>query len=202
MKLHRQPRQMRNSAQGRAFTLTEMMVAMAASTIIFGAVATFFMFGNQSFVAIGNYMDLNRRSCTALDIMTRDIRQSVALSGYSTNAITLTAVGTNVLGSQVTNYVMFVWNPVNRKVTRIRFGQGVAFSVETLLTECDFLRFQIYQRNPIPGQFGFYLATNPPGVYRTDLCKLVDVSWRCSRTIKGTKLQTESVQTAKICMRN
>lgn|GEM_PF-425034 len=202
MRLHCQPEQMRSSAQGRAFTLTEMMVAMAASTIIFGAVATFFMFGNQSFVAIGNYMDLNRRSCAALDRITRDIRQSVALTVYSTNMIVLRTAETNAVGNQVTNFVMFVWNPVDRQVSRVRFGPGVAFTVETLLTECDYLRFEIYQRNPIPGQFGFYPATNPPGVYRPDLCKLVDVSWRCSRTIKGTKLQTESVQTAKICMRN
>jgi hypothetical protein len=30
----------------------------------------------------------------------------------------------------------------------------------------------------------------------------VDVSWKCSRQILGEKVNTESVQTAKIVMRN
>ncbi len=194
--------QMSGSERGRGFTLTEMMVAMAASTIIFGAIATFFMYGNQSFVAIGNYMDLNRRSCAALDKMTRDIRQCVALVVYSTNQLVFRTTDTNAVGAQKTNFIMYVWDPNTRNVTRYRYGPSVPDRVEVLLTECDYLRFLIYQRNPIPGRFDFYPATNLAGIYQADLCKLVDVSWRCSRTIKGTKLQTESVQTAKICMRN
>jgi len=66
----------------------------------------------------------------------------------------------------------------------------------TLLTECDFLQFNISQRTPSNGVFGFYPAS------RADLCKLVDVSWRCSRTMLGKKLHTESVQTARIVIRN
>jgi hypothetical protein len=34
------------------------------------------------------------------------------------------------------------------------------------------------------------------------MAKLVDVSWLCSRKILGRKVNTESVQTAKIVMRN
>ena len=44
---------------------------------------------------------------------------------------------------------------------------------------------------------GFYSASNNPAI-----CKLVSVSWRCSRTILGQKVNTESVQTAKIVIRN
>lgn len=202
MILHRTTGLANYGRRSRAFTLTEMLVAMATSTLIFGAVATFFMYGNQSFYAIGNYMDLNRRSCAALDKMSRDIRQSVALIVYATNVLVFRSASTNVTGSLVTNFVGFTWNPIDRTLTRYQWGGGVSFRAEVLLTECDFLRFRIYQRNPIPGKFDFYPATNLAGVYDPSLCKLVDVSWRCSRTIKGTKLQTESVQTAKICMRN
>ncbi|MCS7337938.1 MAG: prepilin-type N-terminal cleavage/methylation domain-containing protein [Verrucomicrobiae bacterium] len=186
----------------RAFSLPEMLITLAASTVIFGAVAAFFMYGNQSFVAIGNYMDLNRRSCAALDWMSRDIRQSVAVMSFSTNSILLRLPGTNTVGAPVTNFVMYLWDPVSRNVTRFRFGAGVPSQANVLLSECDYLCFRIFQRNPMPGRFEFYPATNLSGAYQADLCKLVEVSWRCSRTIKGTKLQTESVQTAKICMRN
>ena len=73
---------------------------------------------------------------------------------------------------------------------------------KVLLSQCDFLTFRICQRNPIPGQFNFYPATNTAGVYTPSLCKLVDVSWRCSRQILQKKVNTESVQTAKIVLRN
>ena len=36
----------------------------------------------------------------------------------------------------------------------------------------------------------------------SDRCKLVDLNWRCSRQILQQKVNTESVQTAKIVIRN
>ena len=48
------------------------------------------------------------------------------------------------------------------------------------------------------------MQTNKNGflyvVDRTN-CKLIAVSWVCSRTILGSKMNTESVQTAKIIIR-
>jgi len=178
--------------QRLAFSLTEMLVSLGIGSLILAAVAAFSVYGSQSFVAIGNYMDLDRASRAALDQMTRDIRQSISLVSYSTNQLMFIDCDTNLL--------TFAWNPSTRKVTRTTTGTGG--TTAELLTQCDYLSFRIFQRNPIPGQFDFYPATNASGVYSPTLCKLVDVSWRCSRTILGTKLNTESVQTAKICMRN
>lgn len=202
MKLNRKIDPARASARGHAFTMTEMMVSMATGSLILGAVAAFFMYGNQSFVAISNYMDLNRASCAALDRMTKDIRESIELRTYTTNLLLFRTVDAAGSGSFTTNWLIFSWDPYSRRLVRVKFGAGVPLESRVLLTECDYLCFKVYQRNPIPGRFDFYPATNLVGEYQPDLGKLVDVSWRCSRTIKGTKLQTESVQTAKICMRN
>jgi hypothetical protein len=64
-----------------------------------------------------------------------------------------------------------------------------------LLTNCDFLTFQIFQRNPVSASYDVYPTANAAS------CKLINVSWICSRSILGSRLNTESVQTAKIVIR-
>jgi len=157
--------------------------------MILASMAAFFAYGSQSFVALGNYMELDRYSRAALDQMTRDIRQTISLHNYATNQL--------VFIDYDTNWLVFTWNPSTGKLTRSKAG-----TTTELLTQCDYLCFRIFQRNPMPGQFDFYPATNLSGVYDPTLCKLVDVSWRCSRSILGKKINTESVQTAKIVLRN
>jgi hypothetical protein len=76
-------------------------------------------------------------------------------------------------------------------LTRTRGGTNTV----RILEQCDFLDFNISQRNPT-NNFKFIETTSPA------TAKLVDVTWRCSRTILGAKVNTESVQTAKIVIRN
>ena len=116
--------------------------------------------------------------------MSRAIRQTAQLTSYSSSAITFS----NPDGTQLN----FTWSPSTRVLTMTQRGVP-----KTLLNQCDYLYFNISQRNPTYGTFGFYSATN-----NAALCKLVDVSWRCSRSILGKKINTESVQTAKIVIRN
>ncbi len=70
-----------------AFSLLEMTVAVAIGSIILIAVAQVSAYSARSFVAMGNYADLDRYSRNALDNMTRDIRQAKVYSYYGTNAI-------------------------------------------------------------------------------------------------------------------
>ena len=63
------------------------------------------------------------------------------------------------------------------------------------MTECDYLRFAIFQRNPIGGTYDQYATASATN------CKLVQLNWICSRTILGAKVNTESVQSAKIVIR-
>jgi hypothetical protein len=64
-----------------------------------------------------------------------------------------------------------------------------------LLTNCDFLSFQVYNRIPYTNSFDHFQA----GVAENG--KLISVTWVCSRTVVGSKLNTESVQTAQIVIR-
>ncbi|MEI8290594.1 MAG: prepilin-type N-terminal cleavage/methylation domain-containing protein [Verrucomicrobiota bacterium] len=167
------------------FSLIELMVSAGVGAIILTAVILSFICCTRSFAAIGNYIDLNRVSQNALDQMSRDIRQASSLQSFATNQL--------VFLDSNSNQLTFAWSPLTSQLTRSSGG-----ATDVLLKNCDYLSFDISQRNPVTdGAFGFYTASNNPAV-----CKLVSVSWRCSRTIFGEKMNTESVQTAKIVLRN
>ncbi len=167
-----------------AWSLLEMLIAISIASIIFAAVASVSLFTARSFVAMGNYADLDRASRNALDVMSRDIRQAQHLTGYSAGRLDFTNA----------NGMAFSYIYSSNSATLIRDYGGVR---TVLLTNCDFLTFNISQRNP-SNNFTFY----PADPNRPDLAKLIDLSWKCSRQILGAKVNTESVQTAKIVMRN
>ena len=170
-------------------TVLELLVAMAISSIVLTAVAALAVYTAKSFVAIGNYDDLDRKSRAALDVLSQDVRQAQALSAYQTNQITLLDANGGTL--------IYRWSPSTGMVTR-----QTATSSKVMLTGCDHLEFHIFQRNPREN-FEFYSATNPvTGLVDPSMCKVINVSWKCSRQIFGQKANTESVQTAMIVMRN
>lgn len=163
-------------------TLVEMLIAVAIGMIVMAAVATLTVFTIRSFVALGNYNDLDQASRNALDSMSREIRQCKSLTSYATNQL--------VFNNQNGDNLTFVWNPNTRILSRTLLGQ-----TKVLLNQCDYLRFGMSQQNP-SNDFNFYPTTS------LATAKLVDVSWTCSRQILGKKVNTESVQTAKIVIRN
>lgn len=172
-------------SQDSGFSLIELMISAGVGAIIMTAIILSFICCTRSFAAIGNYIDLNRASQSALDQMSRDIRQASLLQSFATNQL--------VFLDSNSNQLTFAWSPVTSELTRSSGG-----ATDVLLKSCDYLLFDISQRNPVTdGTFGFYSASNNPAI-----CKLVSVSWRCARTIFGQKVNTESVQTAKIVMRN
>lgn len=163
-------------------TLIEMVVASGVGTLILTAVAFLTMFGARSFAAMGNYGDLDRKSRNALDMLSREVRQSRSLTSFSPTKLVFVGNDTNTL--------TYTFDSTTHTLTRQKGTEKVV-----LLTGCDYLNFDISQRNPSNG-FTFYPTTN------VSTAKLIDVSWKCSRTILGAKVNTESVQTAKIVIRN
>ena len=169
-------------------SLLEMMVAMGIGTMLLAAMAAFAVFTSRSFVATGNYADLDRASRATLDTLTRDVRQARSMTSYKTNQI--------VLKDHDNNSLTYTWDASAGTLSR-----KDANSTVVLLQQCDYLNFGISQRNP-SNDFTFYPAVNSSGQLDPSMAKLVDVSWRCSRKILGKKVNTESVQTAKIVIRN
>ncbi len=180
MKIFKTNDQAKRRAAG--MTLIEIVVASGVGTLILTAVAFLSMFGARSFAAMGNYGDLDRKSRNALDIMSKEVRQSRSLTSFSATRL--------VFQDNDTNTLTYSYDSTAHTLTRTKGAETVV-----LLTGCDYLNFDISQRNPSNG-FTFYPTTN------VSTAKLIDVSWKCSRTILGSKVNTESVQTAKIVIRN
>ncbi len=174
----------RVSRRAPAFTLVETLVAMGVGSMLLVVIFSLSFYSSRSFAAMANYADLDSASRNALDRMTRDIRGVNRLTSFSTNQVSFEDIDLSTLS--------YVYNPLQR--TLVRTQKGVS---QVLLTECDRLTFSIFQRNPIGGTYDQYPAANN----NPDLCKLVQVNWTCSRKIFGQKVNTESVQTAKIVIR-
>ncbi len=180
----------RSTGSQNAFTIMEMMVTFAVSGIILTALLSFVVYGAKSFAAMENYVDLEQKSQLALDKMTRDIRETQRLHSFGTR---------NLSGQVVTNSLTFVdsdgatnltYNFTNNILLRHKGNESTV-----VLTNVDYLSFLIFQRNPIGGSYEQYATTNAGN------CKLISVSWICSRQVLGSKLNTECVQTAKIVIR-
>ncbi len=182
----------------RALTVVEVMIAMGLGTLVLGAVMFMFMHSGRSMVAMGNYVSMDRFSCNAINEMTREIRQARALVAFSTNnpRFLTFEIPTGTGSYQVT----YRWVGGSGSGALYREQGGVS---KLLLTNVDVWTFKICQRTPVPGRPNeFYLATNVQGKLDPALCKLVDMTWKCSRPILGRKLNTETVQTAQIVLRN
>ena len=90
---------------------------------------------------------------------------------------------------------MLVFASLNYSFTNDILLQTKSGETTMLLTNVDYLSFQIYQRNTVASTYDQFPAGS------VAQCKLISVSWICSRTILGSKVNTESVQTAKIVIR-
>jgi hypothetical protein len=164
-------------------TLVESSVGMTLALLLMVAVVSFTMYTGRSFAGLANYVDLEASSQKALDTMTRDIRQTQAMLSIAPNQLIF-----NDWDSQPLTYT---YSPTARTLTKTKGNV-----TQVLLNECDFLSFSNYQRTPMEGKYEQYpVSTSPTNT------KLVSVTWVCSRQITGTKLNTESVQTAKIVIR-
>lgn len=163
-------------------SLVEFLVSLAVGSLIFLAVGVFGMYSAKSFASIANYVDLDAYSRQALDQLTKDVRQVNRLVSSSANSL--------VFEDSDGSSLRYLYSPSAKTLSRIKGGR-----TEILLRECDQMSFSIFQRNSIGGTYDQYSAATP------DTCKLINVSWRCTRNIMGKKFNSESVQTSKIVIR-
>lgn len=173
-----------------AWTLIEMMIAIGISTFVLAALGSTYLFIGRTMDATANYEELDRQSRNAIDMITADIRQCGHLTTFSTNSLSFT----NLDGSSL----QFSWDGSDL-LTYTNASTNLAGCPRggTLLKGCTYLNFSIFQRNPVSGTtMTFTAATNAA------LAKVVVMDWTCRRTNYLTLKDTESVQTAKVVMRN
>lgn len=169
--------------------MPEALVACGLGVFVLTALLVGSVFTLRSFVAMFNYTDMDANSCSALDRMSKDVRQA-SLTSYTnhTNAKALVFRGLDTTGNPIT--VTYTWDSVTENVTCSKTGEAD----QVYLTGCKAWNFSLYDRAPSPN-YVFNAATNASD------CKLVELNWKCSRTILG-QFDTESIETAQIVLRN
>jgi hypothetical protein len=181
----------RRKLRSAGFTLIEGVVAAGLATLVLAVIASLIVYSARTFSAMSNYVDLDLHSRCALDIISREVRQATAVVDCRTNGSVSFITLTNADESSL---VKVSWNMDARTLSLEKTG----LSPTVVLTGCDRWRVWLYNRAPNVSStdLSFNAATNLAS------CKLVNMSWKCSRTIIGNKLNTESVQTAQIVLRN
>lgn len=163
-------------------TLVELMVGLAVGSLVMMSITTLFSFSSRSMVSLLNYTQLERQSQHALDIMSRDIRSVWRLvENTSTSLSFLDNDGTPL---------RYTYNPEAKTLVRVKGNTS-----EVLLEGCDSLSFSIFQRNTQQATFDQF----PTGSATT--CKLLQLNWHCTRSVLGSVMNTESMQSAKIVIR-
>jgi Tfp pilus assembly protein PilW len=170
--------------RGAAFTLMEFLVGMTLGGMVLATLANLTFYTGRSFAALYNYIELDKYSRNALDQMVYKIRQADQMTVFSANRMSFSYNGTNEL--------TYRYLPDSKTLTETLAGR-----TKTLLTGCDMLNFTIYQRNTASGTYDQFPAT-----LTNNAVKLIQLSWTCSRSVLGARINTESVQSAKIVIRN
>jgi hypothetical protein len=172
-----------------AFTLVELLVALGLSSIVLLALSQLTFFTARSFAALYNYIELDKYSRNALDQMVYKIRQADSLTTYATNRL--------VFSYNTTNTLTYQYAADSKQLFETITTPSGGITRKTLLKGCDALSFTIFQRNSVSGTYDQFPAT-----LTNNAAKLVQLSWTCSRTLLGSRVNTESVQSAKIVIRN
>jgi hypothetical protein len=170
------------------------MISAGLATAMLTVVVYLTIYGARTFAAMGNYVDLDDQSRNAVDVIGREVRDaSAVISPWSTNLVTLTNA---TAGTTCT----LTYDPNARTLVFQKTGQPA----QTLLYQCDSWSYSMYDRAPsiTSSNITFHSATNGAGQLDPTFCKLINMTWKCSRTMLGAKLTTESVQTAQIVLRN
>ncbi len=172
----------------RGMTLVETMVAAGLGALVLAYVMSMFISSLANFAGLGNYAMLTGQSRMTLDSLSRDFREATQILSYTNTATAKSLTLTNSFEGWSSTYS---WDSTSKALTCTKTGQPV----KTYLTGCDAWDFSFYQRTP-NNNWTFFTTTD------LTLCKLINMSWKCSRLVVGTMRNTENVVTAQIVLRN
>jgi hypothetical protein len=172
---YRKPRQ-------SAMTLIEVMVTTTVATMLFMAIGSATMFTGRSMAGMANYSDLAAQSRQTLNLVTKEVRQARDVLSFACNDITLLDADNLPL--------RYFYDQASGTFNRVKSG-----ATQVLLRDCQYFNFSIYQRNTVPGTYTQYAASG------INTSKLIELNWKCSRSIMGIQINSEDVQSAKVVIR-
>jgi Tfp pilus assembly protein PilW len=172
----------KSKSRSSAFTIPDLLVGLVISGIVLAQVCLLWFYSSRSFVAQMSYVDMDQRSQRTLDVLSREIRQTKALTTFSQNHITFRDFDDQQLA----------YSFIGKELVRTKAGIR-----KVLLKDCESGSFAIYQRNPIEGAYDQYPTASPA------TCKLVEVQWKCAKQLlPSAPVTKESMHSAKIVIRS
>lgn len=165
------------------FTLIEMMVASAIGSLVVGLIMGVSFFTGRSIASLTDSVHLSNDSRQVIDRMSQKIRQAVAVTAYSTNAITVNFLGTNLT---------YAFLEDERQLVEIENT-----TTTVLLNDCTSLRFDLFRRNPVTNSFDQFPAADTIAE-----AKLVRVSWTCQSQRIGKAHGASELVSSKIVLRS
>jgi hypothetical protein len=159
--------------------LSETLIALGIGVMLLSSLAVVYVYYLRAFAGLENYMNLNNESRYALDPMTREIRQADDVLSSTSNKFSI-RVGTT------TN--TYFYDAFAKTLNRTSAG-----TTKQILAGCDYWRHAIYDRNL--NEITNTIATN---LY---YAKAIQVTWICTRSVVGRKINSEDVQSQKIVIR-
>jgi hypothetical protein len=166
----------------RGVTLVETLIGLCIGAVVATLFAALISGSARSLLALTNWLSLDQNNRTAIDAMTRDIRQANRVTAFATNSITLEGPD----GTPLT----FRYDPAARKVTRVK-GKETTL----LLPDVDVFTCTMWQRNLVKGTYKNYPTAD------VNQCKVVGLYWNCSRTILGRKSNVSGAQSTRVVIR-
>ena len=167
-------------------TLVEMTIASAITAILALVICASLIYSARGLSGLSNYIDLDNASRNSLDVLMQDMREVTEIT-----SLTASAGGSTLVCQAPDGVLTFTWDSNAKTFVRSKNGYD-----RVLLTGCETLTFELKQRNTYAGTWELYPATDPR------IAKFLQVSWKCSRPLLGSLVNTESVQTARIMLRN
>jgi len=169
--------------RGAGFNLIEFVFAMGITSLFVMAIVSISVTTGRSFAEMVNYVELDQNNRTALDNLSREIRQVNFLSSYDATHL--------VFSDNDGQPLTYAYSPTDRALTRTKNG-----ATTLLLTGCDSMKFDLYQRSPETNSYDLIAVTNATN------CKALTITWSCSRSVLGARANNEAAQVAKIVLRN
>ena len=156
---------------------------MSIGVLALGAACLLWANASRTCAMFLNYMDMSIASKNALDRISQEIRNARTVQSCSGNQL--------VLLDSTNGQVTLSYDSAAQKLT---YEKGTARTV--LLKECSSFEFSLFQRTPMAGTYNLYTTST------TNLLKVVQMKWTCSRKLTGDRQNAESQVSSKVVLRN